>query len=46
LYYSPDQEFLELRGLVSATEDPKTGEIYALSKRDSTVYRLSVSSEP
>jgi hypothetical protein len=46
VYYSPDQEFLDLRGLVSVTEDPKTGELYALSKVDSTVYRLSVSREP
>ncbi|MDF1554085.1 MAG: hypothetical protein P1P84_13530 [Deferrisomatales bacterium] len=46
VYYSPDLEYLDLRGLVSVAEDPKTGELYALSKVDSTVYRLSVSREP
>ncbi len=42
VYYSPDKQYLDLRGLVSVAEDPKTGEIYALSKVDSTVYRLQV----
>ena len=40
--YSPGLPFLDLRGLVSAAEDPKTGEIYALSRVYSTVNRLSV----
>ncbi|MDF1554095.1 MAG: hypothetical protein P1P84_13580 [Deferrisomatales bacterium] len=40
VYYSPDREYLDLRGLVSVAEEPKTGALYALSKVDSTVYRL------
>ena len=45
VYHSPDKKYLDLRGLVSVAEDPKTGEIYALSKVDSTVYRLRVNDE-
>ncbi len=40
VYFSKGKEFLDLRGLVTAAADPKTGEVYALSKVDSTIYRL------
>ncbi len=40
VFYSPDREFLDLRGLVSVAQDPRTGDIFALSKVDSAVYRL------
>lgn len=42
VYYSRGKEFLDLRGLVAADSDPATGDVYALSKVDSTVYRLRV----
>lgn len=45
VYYTPEKEYLELRGLVSVAEDPKTGNLFAVSKVDSTVYRLRVSVE-
>ncbi|GEM_PF-2985040 len=40
VFYSPDKDFLDLRGLVSAAVDPRTRDIFALSKVDSTIYRL------
>ena len=41
VFYSPDREFLDLRGLVSVAQDPRTGDVFVLSKVDSAVYRLS-----
>ncbi|NOY46604.1 MAG: hypothetical protein GXP50_14310 [Deltaproteobacteria bacterium] len=40
VFYSPDKDFLDLRGLVSAAVDLRTRDIFALSKVDSTIYRL------
>ncbi len=40
VYRSPDEEFLDLRGLVSVATDPRTGALYLLSKVDSAVFRL------
>ncbi len=40
VYYSPDRDFLDLRGLVSVAQDPRTGDIFVASKVDSAVYRL------
>ncbi len=40
VYRSPDDEILDLRGLVSVATDPRTGALYLLSKVDSAVFRL------
>lgn len=42
VYAVKNKKTLELSGLVSVSVDPKSGEIYALSKVDSTVYRFVV----
>lgn len=42
VYYSKNRQYLDLRGIVSVDVDPATGDIYALSKVDSAVYRLKV----
>ncbi|MBI5014217.1 MAG: hypothetical protein HZB55_01845 [Deltaproteobacteria bacterium] len=42
VYYSENRQYLDLRGMVSVDADPATGDIYALSKVDSAVYRLKV----
>ncbi|RMG88351.1 MAG: hypothetical protein D6708_11645, partial [Candidatus Dadabacteria bacterium] len=42
VFYSPDKDYLDLRGLVSAAVDPRTGDLFALSKVDSAIYRLRI----
>ncbi|GAB6063282.1 NHL repeat-containing protein [Deferrisoma palaeochoriense] len=42
VFYSRDKDYLDLRGLVSAAVDPRTGDLFALSKVDSAIYRLRI----